>query len=214
MYVLGVFRDLTDLKRSQAALLELEQRFRSVLNHAPVGIAVVDQNCAFTFAAGQAFSDAGLAPQKVIGRSIFELFGSDTPIVRGIRRALDGHSEAGIFEFGRTVLSLWTAPLQDSPGLISGALVIGTNITERIQAERRLEQAVRARDVFLSVASHELRNPLNALSLNLTGVIRKAKGKGGAVEPRLLAAAGQVQRLIHLVDELLDVSRITTGPGA
>ena len=82
----------TEISRIPSLILE-----EALFNHAPVGIAVVDQNCAFTFAAGQAFSDAGLAPQKVIGRSIFELFGSDTPIVRGIRRALDGHSEAGIF---------------------------------------------------------------------------------------------------------------------
>jgi len=75
-----------------------------------------------------------------------------------------------------------------------------------------LREAVRARDDFLSVASHELKTPLTSFQLQLE-LLRK--GLGPAPEARLaerVSSAGrQVQRLASLVETLLDVSQITTG---
>jgi PAS domain S-box-containing protein len=209
--VLGVSRDLTELKRSEAALLELENRFRDVLAHAPVGLAIIDRNYVFTFAAGQAVADAGLRPENVIGRSLLEIFADDTKIIERVRQALAGKSEFGMVEVGTAVFDLWTSPIRADDGAISGMIGIGTNVTARVRAEQELRGAVRARDVFLSIASHELRNPLNALSLNLAAAVRSAKKQSPPVAQPLQAAAKQVDRLIHLVDELLDASRITTG---
>jgi PAS domain S-box-containing protein len=98
-----------------------------------------------------------------------------------------------------------------------------TDITEAkaAEAERErlmagLREAVRLRDEFLSVASHELKTPLTALALRVQ-VMRKGQASRGApVEPQHLgnhleAADGQIRRLTALVDSLLDATRITGG---
>lgn len=76
-----------------------------------------------------------------------------------------------------------------------------------------LQESVRVRDDFLSIASHELRTPLTPLQLYLDVILRSAQGQGRALSPERLAAklrtmARQVHRLERLVDSLLDVARI------
>ncbi len=73
-----------------------------------------------------------------------------------------------------------------------------------------LKQAIRARDEFLSIASHELRTPLTALKLRLQALLY-ARGLEEKLEKKLESAARQTQRLERLIDNLLDISRITTG---
>ena len=77
-------------------------------------------------------------------------------------------------------------------------------------------QAARARDDFLSIASHELRNPLNALQLVVTGMTRMVAARPEHVDAawvgaRLARVSAQVARLVDLVDRLLDVSRLSAG---
>jgi signal transduction histidine kinase len=82
-------------------------------------------------------------------------------------------------------------------------LVLGAAIAER-------NLAVQARDEFLSIASHELSTPLTALSLHVQGQLRVAEK---AAEPReqLEATRRMVARLAKLIQELLDISRISAG---
>jgi signal transduction histidine kinase len=83
---------------------------------------------------------------------------------------------------------------------------------ERLVVE--LREAVRLRDEFLSVASHELKTPLTPLALRLQ-LMRQELGKPTVDVERLLghveAASGQVRRVAALMDSLLDVTRITRG---
>ncbi len=76
--------------------------------------------------------------------------------------------------------------------------------------------AIRLRDEFLSVAGHELRTPLTALQLQLQSLDAAfARGQVAAEparwEPRVHKTVGHAYRLQRLIDELLDVSRITSG---
>jgi PAS domain S-box-containing protein len=85
------------------------------------------------------------------------------------------------------------------------------------QANNALQEAVRARDEFLSIASHELRTPLTPLKLQLQGLLLQAE-RGTLLSlpaeriKRMTRAADQaVTRLGFLIDNLLDVSRINAG---
>lgn len=77
------------------------------------------------------------------------------------------------------------------------------------------QEAVKARDEFLSIASHELRTPLTSLNLQLQGLLKSIQTEGlrnlpqDRVKRRLHGAHEQVQRMVDLVNRLLDVSRIT-----
>jgi signal transduction histidine kinase/CheY-like chemotaxis protein len=73
-------------------------------------------------------------------------------------------------------------------------------------------EAIRARDEFLSVASHELNTPLATLTLQLDEIVRSPARPPQELPDRgMLRARRQVERLSRLVRDLLDVSRITTG---
>lgn len=94
----------------------------------------------------------------------------------------------------------------------------GIDITARTRAEqerdrhlREAEEAVRVREDFLSIASHELKTPLTPLSLRLQ-VLEQQAGAGQPVEPEMVKAARRsLARLSTLVGDLLDASRIATG---
>jgi signal transduction histidine kinase len=79
-----------------------------------------------------------------------------------------------------------------------------------------LTEALRSREEFLAMASHELRNPVNALQLQLVALLRAIEKRGRPVSSawasdRVGQAVAAVRRLTQLVDTLLDVSRIRAG---
>jgi signal transduction histidine kinase len=77
---------------------------------------------------------------------------------------------------------------------------------------REAQDAVRLRDEFLSIASHELKTPLTSLRLQLSLIERLMSEESRLkVHPKLETARRQVDRLASLVNMLLDVSRIATG---
>lgn len=85
----------------------------------------------------------------------------------------------------------------------------------QMRAARALEQAIATRDEFLSVASHELRTPLTALKLQLdslqTVMSRSPVRPDPRLEKKVSTALRQTDRMSHLIDGLLDVSRIAMG---
>jgi PAS domain S-box-containing protein len=103
-------------------------------------------------------------------------------------------------------------------------VLIARDITERkrTQLERELlyreaVAAIRARDEFLSVASHELRTPLSTLQLQIQMLLQPPRRSPQVVlsreqmQPKLEMASKQIERLTRLIEELMDVSRITAG---
>ena len=123
----------------------------------------------------------------------------------------------------RLSISLTVSPVRNADGQIVGASKVARDITDRKQAEEVLrlskqqaEEAVNARDEFLSIAAHELRNPLNALQLQLVGLQRAAQDHQDSLPKawvcdRIGQATDDVRRLVRLMHNLLDVSRITAG---
>ncbi|MGC4120932.1 MAG: ATP-binding protein [Myxococcales bacterium] len=80
---------------------------------------------------------------------------------------------------------------------------------ENAHLYRQATEAVNVRDSFLSIAGHELKTPLTALTLQVRCLGGETKKQ--PLEPRVAKVSRQCQRLVSLVDELLDVSRITAG---
>jgi len=88
--------------------------------------------------------------------------------------------------------------------------VLRENVANRQQAEQQAREAVRRRDQFLAMLSHELRNPLGAI-LNATYVMdRNAAGDNATLAARQVVQR-QARQMARLLDDLLDVSRVTQG---
>jgi two-component system, LuxR family, sensor kinase FixL len=111
------------------------------------------------------------------------------------------------------------APIRSVEGSWAIAAVRDVSERRRIEAKallyRQAREDVRARDEFLSIASHELRTPVTALHVQLQMLQRVVERSGASVpEPvreRMTALDRQVRRLAGLVEALLDLSRIRLG---
>src|SRR5690606_23139328 len=138
-------------------------------------------------------------------------------------KACTGHSESVMLQRERAapeeerVLDYVLQPIKSVAGRVTGILIEATDVTERARTEaalRRSEAALREADKrkndFLATLAHELRNPLAPIQ-NAALLIQLA----GEADSRLRKAADivvrQVQTMARLVDDLLDVSRITRG---
>lgn len=107
--------------------------------------------------------------------------------------------------------------MRDDAGTRVGGLAINRDLTERDRAQRQLEaQADELRDMnerkdeFLAMLAHELRNPLAALR-HATEVVRRAEHDAATLHRALDVLDRQGQQLERIVDDLLDVSRISHG---
>ncbi|RZA05400.1 MAG: HAMP domain-containing histidine kinase, partial [Proteobacteria bacterium] len=138
--------------------------------------------------------------------------------------ALEG-SKVGLYDedFGvlirvvsNVVFFTWVA-LQTSTRLFQAEKLREGAEEERSRVMSALEQAVRARDELLSVCSHEMRTPLTSMKLANQLVERQiAKGDPRAFEPEQITrtvktSSVQINRLMKLIEEMLDFSRITEG---
>ncbi len=112
--------------------------------------------------------------------------------------------------------------LRDDAGTLIGFAKVTRDLTQRQQDEEerrrldeeriRAEEAVRIRDEFFSIASHELKTPLTALQLELHGMRAPIEKTGDERLGRKLARASRSgDRLSRLIEMLLDVSRLATG---
>ena len=102
--------------------------------------------------------------------------------------------------------------LSDSglPGTVVGASKVARDITERKQAELALRDVDRRKDEFLAILAHELRNPLAPIrnSLHILRLTSQHDPVGERVGDMM---DRQVNHMVRLVDDLLEVSRITRG---
>jgi signal transduction histidine kinase/CheY-like chemotaxis protein len=110
-------------------------------------------------------------------------------------------------------LAINVQPVRGSDGRVSGVIAFGFDVTEHVRMRRDLERARaetqranRAKDEFLAMLGHELRNPLAPMLTALQ--LMRLRG-GDSREQQVLER--QVAHLTRLVDDLLDTSRITGG---
>jgi signal transduction histidine kinase/FixJ family two-component response regulator len=114
-------------------------------------------------------------------------------------------------------VALTISPVRDEAGRIIGASKIARDITDRKLAEEQtyklltqLKEADQRKDEFLATLAHELRNPLAPLR-NALEILKRGEGNGNLLEQVRSTLERQLGQMERLVDDLLDVSRITRG---
>jgi PAS domain S-box-containing protein len=135
--------------------------------------------------------------------------------------AARGRFEEEGWRVGKDGTKFWAsviiAPIRDDSNRLIGFVKTTRDLTQqrKLEEERlrllQAREAIRLRDEFLSIASHELKTPLTALQLQL-GTIRSQVTRGGdGLGPKVDRAMRVGDRLAQLVETLLDVSRLATG---
>lgn len=106
-------------------------------------------------------------------------------------------------------VSLTVSPIRDASGKIVGASKIGRDISQQKQIEAERQEADRRKDEFLAMLAHELRNPI--ASINSAAQLFGKLESEAELEWAKDVIQKQVKHLSRLIDDLLDVSRITRG---
>jgi len=97
----------------------------------------------------------------------------------------------------------------DSPGT-ARLVVAHENVTERREADEALKEVSRRKDEFLALLAHELRNPLAPIR-HVLQIMRMSGGHGQLLHSAFEIMERQIGHMVRLVDDLLDVSRISRG---
>jgi diguanylate cyclase (GGDEF)-like protein/PAS domain S-box-containing protein len=161
-----------ELELLNSMLRESEERLRAVVTNAPIALLAIDRHGVFTLCEGRALADLGIQPELVRGRSAEEVFRTRPDLLESVQRALAGESVKAVIRGERWVLESQLVPLRDAAGVVQGVIGVGTNITERTQAE----EALRASEERLrTVVSNA---PVVLWSLDATGTFTLSEGRG------------------------------------
>lgn len=202
-----------------------------LMNHIPDVIYFKDRDGRLVMVNKAHAKGLGLKPEDVIGKTDFDIFPKE-------RASLMAKDDRYVIETGKPIIdkveratrpdgidnyvSTTKIPRYDADGKIIGLIGITRDITRRMQVERLkeekekiaeklevLEELNRMKSDFVSVVSHELRTPLTIIK-EAVGLV--SDGTAGGINDNqrslLSKAHNNIERLRHMVDELLDISRI------
>lgn len=204
--------DITSLKQAESKLAELSE----IVEHSDDAIFRQDVDGTIRTWNRGAERLFGRAAAKILGGHV-EILGlrcTDIDVEQMLKLVECGqsleHVDALYAQKDGTVsdVALSLSPIRDTLGNVIGASTIARDVTKHKQAEGKVREAVRRRDEFLAMLSHELRNPLAAV-LNATNLLSEAGGDRDATSEATDVIDHNVRHVARILDDLLDVSRIT-----
>ena len=206
--------ELQDRQQATAVIREAERRWRSLLNNVQLIVVGLDQAGNINYVNPFFLSLTGYAESEVIGKNWFEtcLPPAVKPISQTIfaevltQNAHPYHQNVILTKAGEERCIAWNnTMLQDANGTVTGTISIGEDITERQKVEKMKNE-------FISIVSHELRTPLTSirgsLGLLATGVM---DDEPIAMKRMIMIAAIDTERLVRLVNDVLDLEKLESG---
>jgi PAS domain S-box-containing protein len=207
-------RDITGLKRARRE----EARLAAIVESSDD--AILSKDLEGTILSWNASAERlfGYTAREIIGKRVTTLVpperqGEQEEILRRLCQGgrVERFDTQRVTKNGKLIdVSVTVSPLHDGHGKVIGASNIARDISERKRAEQILVDENRRKAEFLGVLSHELRNPLAPIRNSLYILSHAAPG-GEQARRAHTVIARQVEHLSRLVDDLLDVTRISRG---
>lgn len=211
--------------RAQAETLGKEEltRLRLLADAIPGVVSYVDRDLRYRFVNRFHADIFRTSPNDAVGKSVASVVGPEpfAQLEPYFRRALAGEHVAFEREFhhpvvGTRIMRALMAPSRDSNGNVDGVISVSLDVTHDRQLQ---EQADMARDAaqraneaksrFLAIASHDLRQPLHALTLFMSGL--RARVTGDEAREILTSMETAVRSMQEMFRGLLDISKIDAG---
>jgi len=202
----------------EEALRKSEERYRAIVDTQAEMVCRFRPDGEILFANGGYARARGTTPEALVGKNFWDFIAeADRPAVRALLDQLTPETpEIRIenrFETSEGVRwTLWTnrGLAFDESGRCIEAQSTGIDITDRKEAEEALREANRRKSEFLAVLGHELRNPLAPLSAGVELLQQPTISFESIVKVRAMMKR-QLDHLSRLVEDLLDLSRVSRG---
>jgi PAS domain S-box-containing protein len=223
----GIMVDVTEERRARENLEHTVSLLRATLDSTADGIIVVDRNRHIT-ASNTRFHELWRVPPELVDtrdwEKVFEHVRSKVlhpePFTARLQELYADPEKEGVdiveLRDGR-IIERYSRPQRLGDAIVGRVWSYrDVTVERRAQAERErllreAQEAIRVRDDFLSIASHELKTPLTPLKLHLQ-VLKQRVASGRPISPQHVEKAlAQVARLSGLINDLLDTSRIQAG---
>lgn len=215
----GFYRQaVDDLKRAEARLRARERELQSLADNSPDVLSRFDRDLRHLF--------VNVAIERATGRPRGDFLGKTNrdlgmpPALcdrwdAALRRVFErGAAEDIPFEFdahgGRRHFVARLVPEFGADGEVASALSVTHDVTDALAAAEALREADRRKDEFLALLAHELRNPLAPIRTGLQVLRLSASDEAAAARVHAMMER-QVEHMVRLVDDLLDISRISRG---
>lgn len=221
----GVVIDITDRKQAEGDLKrvteESERRkriYETILSNTPDFAYVIGLDHRFIYCNDPLLRMWGRTWDEAVGKTFLEigyeawhaeLHEREVDEVRRTREPIRGEVP---FDgtFGRRIYDYIFVPVFDANGEVEAVAGTTRDVTERKASEEAIREADRKKDNFLALLAHELRNPLAPIRNGLQ-VLRLAENDEEAVASAREMMDRQLSHMVRLIDDLLDISRITTN---
>jgi two-component system, chemotaxis family, CheB/CheR fusion protein len=211
--------DVSGLKAAEDALFHERYLLNSLLESTPDAIYFKDMRGRYIRANHAMATRLEIAdPREAVGKTPFDLGApADTSALHEADEAvlrsgnpqhyvLEKRTRPGSDDIGWDVAT--RLPLRDPANVMVGLFGVLRDVTEEKRAEEKIQEAVRRRDQFLAMLSHELRNPLGAI-VTATALLADGKSSPDGAQRLLSILQRQSAQMARLLDDLLEASRVT-----
>lgn len=205
-------QEITVRMQAETALRQSEEQLRLITNALPVLISYVDDQQQYRFN-NQAYQDwLGQAPAHIFGQHLKQVWGKQCyQRMQGyVEAALSGQvvsyeNEIELQDGSGRAVDVTYIPHRDGDKAVRGFFSLTSDISDRKAIERM-------KDEFISIISHELRTPLTSLHSALKILATGRLGNLSVEGQQMLAIADEsTERLVRLVNNVLDLQRIESG---
>jgi len=197
-------------RHAQNKLQETEQTLWEVVQHGPFGILTTDRQGVLKSCVGRVLTALHPSPQSLVGKGAPELLG-DAEASDAVSSALRGTAATARIQRGETELQLVVTPTPDAAGHPNGVIVVVHDIGEHQKAlEARGEAEQKSR--FVSMMTHEIRNPLNSVLGYAELLARPEAGPLNEKQAKYLDRVSSSGRfLLAIVNDILDLAKAGAG---
>jgi PAS domain S-box-containing protein len=210
-----VVQDVTEPKQAlESARAAYTHELHQTISASTTGLTRCSRDLRYLIANPAYAQIAGVPLQQIIGRPIVEVMGqAGLEMIRPhVERVLAGESveyemPVAFSASGSRLLHVAYTPWREADGSVSGWIASVTDVSARRNAEDKLLAADKQKDQFISMLSHELRNPLASI-LNEAEVLDTESPSKSDVSSAARAISRQANHMARMLEDLLDASRI------